>query len=281
MSNWDSNWWDTRLKKFTWFARAGATVYTLTMLYKRFTITFDSGKTVPAIQIPLASEPDGLDDLLGLPACQGTVAVVGGAVGFDAPEYEPQRQAAFRILQGVAALAVRKKLVLVDGGTPYGVMRLLGRACSELEVDPPPLVGVAPLGQVRWPGCSPGLCGETELDAFHSAFVLVETDQWGAEAEMLAAVAHKLAPGRPTVELLINGGGVTRQDAAAFLRRGGNLVVLEGSGRFADELAAVVRAGHGSDPGLAALLSSGRIHVKPLNNPTARFVTWLENLAGW
>jgi hypothetical protein len=251
------------------------------MPYKRLTITFDSDKAVPALQVPLASEPAGLADLLDLPPCQGAIAVVGGAAKFDAPEYNRQRQATLQILQEVVALAARKKLLFVDGGTPYGVMRLLARACSAQEADSPPLIGVAPLGQVWWPGCSPDLCGETDLDAYHSVFVLVETDRWGAESNMLAAVAYELASGRPTVELLVNGGDATRRDVDAFLCRGGDLIVLEGSGRFADELAAAVRAGHTDDPPIQALLSSGRIHVKPLSTPPAEFVTWLENLAGW
>lgn len=253
------------------------------MLYKRFTITFDSRETVPAIQVPLASEPEGegLSGLLGLPSCRGAVAVVGGAEKFDAPEYEYQRQAAFQLLREVAALAVREKLVFVDGGTPYGVMRLLGRACVELGGDSPPLVGVAPMGLVRWPGCLPGTCGETDLDANHNAFVLVEADQWGAESDMLAAVATSLSSDLPAVELLINGGDIARRDADAFLRRGGNLVVLEGSGRFADRLAEAVRAGHSDDPKIVALLTSRRLHVKPVDTPPIEFVSWLEKLAGW
>jgi hypothetical protein len=251
------------------------------MLYKRFTITFDSGKTAPAIQIPLASEPEGLADLLGLPTCRGAIAVVGGAEKFDAPEYEYQRQAAFQILREVVALGVREKLVFVDGGTPYGVMRLLGQACAEQDAAPPPLVGVAPLGLVRWPDCLSGTCGETDLDATHSAFVLVEADQWGAEADLLAAVAYNLSTDRPAVELLINGGEVARRDADVFLRRGGNLVVLEGSGRFADQLAEAVRAGHSDDPEIETLLASRRLHVKPVDTPPIEFVFWLEKLAGW
>jgi hypothetical protein len=251
------------------------------MLYKRFTITFDSGKTVPAIQVPLASEPEGLADLLSLPPCRGAIAVVGGAEKFDAPEYERQRQAAYQILREAAVLAVRERLVFVDGGTPYGAMRLLGRACSELGADSPPLVGVAPLGLVRWPGCSADTCGETDLDATHSAFVLVEADQWGAEVDMLAAVAYSLSSDRPAVELLINGGDVARRDVDVFLRSGGNLVVLEGSGRFADQLAEAVRAGHSDDPEIEALLTSGRLHVKPVDTPPIEFAAWLKKLAGW
>ncbi|MEJ2148955.1 MAG: hypothetical protein P8Z40_05690 [Chloroflexota bacterium] len=251
------------------------------MLYKRFTIPFDSGKRALAIQVPLAFEPEGLAGLLNLTAYRGAVAVVGGAEKFDTPEYARQRQAAFQILREVAALAARENLVFIDGGTPYGAVRLLARACSELGSDSPPLVGVAPLGLVRWPGCSPGSCGETDLDATHSAFILVEADRWGAESDMLAAVAYSLSSGRPAVELLINGGDVARRDADAFLRRGGNLVVLEGSGRFADQLAGAVRAGYSDDPGIQVQLTSGRLHVKSVDTPPLEFVAWLEKLAGW
>jgi hypothetical protein len=251
------------------------------MLYKRFTITFDSGKTVPVVQIPLTSEPEGLADLLGLSPCQGTIAVVGGAAKFDGLEYERQRRAVYQILYEVVAFAARKKLAFVDGGTPYGVMGILARACLEQGATPPPLIGVAPLGRVRWPGCPPSSCGETDLDAVHNAFVLVETDHWGAESDMLAAVAYNLAASHPSVEMLINGGDVTRKDVDAFLRRGGELVVLEGSGRFADELAMAVRADHSDDPEVLALLLSKRIHIKPLSIPPLAFVSWLEKLTGW
>jgi hypothetical protein len=242
-----------------------------------FTLKLEGGATARAVRMAPQADLAGLAGALALPPTQGAIAVVGGARGFDAPEFEALRRDAGRLLAELAAFAAGKRLAVVDGGTPYGVMRLLGQARAA-RGGGFPLVGVAPLGRVTWADRPAGQGGETSLDANHSAFVLVDADGWGDEADTLAAVAHALGGGQPALEILVNGGQVSRHDTRAFLRRGGALVTVEGSGRFADELARALKQGYSGDETVQATLDTGRVHAFALDSPPGAFAARLEAL---
>ncbi len=250
------------------------------MQLKRFTITFEGGATAPAVRVARGADLSELRDALALPPSKGTVAVVGGAQGLGAPEYAGGRRALRGMLSELAELAIASRLTLVDGGTASGIMQLLGEARAS-QSDDFPLVGVAPLGRATWADRPPSDGGEALLDANHCAFVLVESDEWGGESETLADVAHTLAEGQPTLEILINGGEIAQHDAAAYLRRGGQLVVVEGSGRFADELAGAMKGSPSDNPIIQEILATGRVHVLPLDRAPGTFKRYLTDLAGW
>jgi hypothetical protein len=247
------------------------------MSWQTFTLTLAGGATARAVQIAPEADLAGLAEALALPPMQGTIAVVGGAKGFDAPEFDGARRDVDRLLAELADFAAEKKLAVIDGGTPYGVMRLLGQA-RVARGGGFPLVGVAPLGRVTWADRPKGEGGETPLEANHSAFVLVKADKWGDEAETLAAVAHALGDGQPTLEILVNGGEVSRHDTWAYLRRGGALITLQGSGRFADELALALKQGHSGDETVQATLDTGRVHAFALDSVAGAFAARLESL---
>jgi hypothetical protein len=250
------------------------------MKLRQFTVTLEGGAAVPAVRVARGADLSGLRGALALPPCRGTVAVVGGAQGLSAPEYEEVRRMLRRLLAELAELAIASRLTVVDGGTAFGIMKLLGEARA-LQSDDFPLIGVAPLGRVTWADRPPAEGGEAPLDANHGAFVLVESDEWGGEAETLAEAAHTLAEGQPSIEILINGGEIAPHDAAAYLRLGGRLVVVEGSGRFADELISVMK-GHPSDsPIIQEILATGRVFPFSLDSAPGTFKHYLKNLAGW
>ena len=245
-----------------------------------FTLTLDNGVTAPAVRVPPGGDLSGLAGALALPTCCGAVALLGGASRFDVPEYRGIRAQVSRLLAELADLAASRGVLIIDGGTPFGVMRLIGQARAD-QGGGFPLVGVAPAGQVTWAGLSSGAGGETALDVNHSAFVLVEADNWGDEGGTLVAAAYTLAGDHPVLGILINGGDIARWDVWVYLQRGGKLVVIEGSGRFADAVAAAVREGRSDDPMMQTVLATGRVHLFPLSSPSGAFAPWLRRLASW
>jgi hypothetical protein len=79
------------------------------------------------------------------------------------------------------------------------------------------------------------------LEPNHSYFVLVESNEWGGETGKMLELAR--AFNAPTVAILVNGGTIAADEALQSVRNGWPLLVIEGSGRFADELSAAIRDG--------------------------------------
>ncbi|WP_127506970.1 hypothetical protein [Actinoplanes solisilvae] len=167
---------------------------------------------------------------LGLGAPRPVLVLVGGAGGLTGSA------SSGAVLTDVIAPAVRAHAAAaVDGGTDSGVMRLLGRAAEGF-----PLVGVAALDTVTYPGHTHNpIADAAPLEPHHTHFVLArEGRAWGDEAPYLAAAATALAAGRPSVTVLINGGELTLNDAEHSLAEGRPVLVLSGTGRAADRIAA-------------------------------------------
>lgn len=182
------------------------------------------------------TSPDvGEDELLAaldLPPARGTL-VLNGSAGVLESGVARDLSAAFGD-DGLAGTASRERLTTVTGGTDAGIFSVLGRAMADRSA---PLVGVAPLGRVSWPG-RPAGAGLIALEPHHSHFVLVEGDEWGDETATLLALSQALSRSGPSVAVICGGGPVTRREVLGHVRDGRPLVVLAGTGRVADELAA-------------------------------------------
>lgn len=149
---------------------------------------------------------------------------------------------------------------VVDGGTNSGVMRLIGELRDEVS-GAFRLVGVLPAGALerttregRAITLAPG----------HPEIILVPGSEFGDETDWLFAAADHLGAGAaPT--LVVNGGRLTLEEARLRLTDGKRVVVVEGSGRAADELAAD-----------EALRTSGRLRVIPLTADAGGLAAALE-----
>jgi TRPM family ion channel len=206
----------------------------------------------PATRIVFVERSDGLGaglDALGLRRGRPVVVLVGGAGGMA----EGDRVLAGEVVRrSVFPLLDRLGAVVVDGGTDAGVMRVAGRARAACG-GRFPLVGVVARGTVAAPG-SAGPDAEV-LEPFHTHVVLVPGSEWGDESPWLAEVASAIADGAPTVTLVVNGGAVTYDDIARSLGVGRPVVVLGGTGRAADEIAAAA-AGRAVDARAAQVAAS-------------------------
>ncbi|GIF20448.1 hypothetical protein BJ973_001648 [Actinoplanes tereljensis] len=184
----------------------------------------------------VAVRPAGLADLaatigtLGLSRPRPVVAVVGGAGLMDDDDLTD-------LFAHLIATAISEMgAVAVDGGTDAGVMRMLGRS-RESESRAFPLVGVAALGTVIFPG-NPGGAEAVPLEPHHSHFVLVPGADFGDEAPYLARTATLLAGGAPSATILVNGGEIAFEDCLLSVAEHRPVLVLGGTGRTADRIAA-------------------------------------------
>jgi hypothetical protein len=152
--------------------------------------------------------------------------------------------------RSVFPLLERFDAVVVDGGTDSGVMRVVGRARAE-GGDGFPLVGVVARGTV---GDDLGA-----LEPFHTHVLLVPGSEWGDESPWLVDAASVLAEGAPTVTLVVNGGEITYDDIRRSLDAGRPVVVLAGTGRAADAVAA-------ASAGLASNTHAELVAASPLTS---------------
>ena len=165
------------------------------------------------------------------------------------------------VLAAVETVA-RSRAVIVTGGTDAGVFHLLRMAIAVAPSSPAAVVGVAPDGLISTDD-GPASPDRIDVDPGLTALVRVKGEQWGDETPMLSRVVTEVAvPGRAAV-LLLGGGDGTRVEVKEHLRQRRPIVVVGGSGRLADEIAAGT-AGR-DDEELGALLAGGDVRVVPLS----------------
>lgn len=183
-------------------------------------------------------EPVELDAALaavGLTDPRPVLVLVGGAANLS----EAVAPALLTLFERIAPELDALGAAVIDGGTAFGVMALMGRARLSTGARFP-LIGIAPQGAVAIDTGKPdqpsGKDGKARLDPNHTHFMLVPGDGWGEESPWISAVADRLARGRGTLMLVAAGGEITRLDVMHRLRTGGRVLVLAGSGGTADRL---------------------------------------------
>ena len=200
-------------------------------------------------------------DAAGLPRGCPVLVLVGGAGGMADHHLEMVR---FALREGVLPALDERGAVVVDGGTDSGVMQAIGQVRAAAAAGFP-LIGVAAEGTVVVAGGASAGRDAAEIDAHHTHAVLVPGTEWGDESPWLAEVADVIAAGRPSVTVLVNGGEIAYDDALGSLARRRPVVVLAGTGRTADAIAAA-RAGRDADARAVRVAGSELTRVVPIED---------------
>lgn len=235
-------------------------------MQRPFTIRLDPEEPSRAVYVSQDEDPRRVIDLLKIGKTpRAAIFITGGAAEMTEQDKKHTRQI---FEEGIAPFANKHQIAVLDGGTQYGVIEMMARARQKAN-HTFPLIGIAPYKVVDYPGKRPR--GGDILCPGHSHFVLVSGDDYGAESEMMVYLTHTLAGGVkkeaarkfPAVGIVINGGKITRQEAylASTKALAMPLIVLEGSGRFADELATAKRTGQTSQALLRSIISRADIEI--------------------
>ncbi|NJN01793.1 MAG: hypothetical protein HC873_09145 [Leptolyngbyaceae cyanobacterium SL_1_1] len=199
---------------------------------------------------------------LGLPQHRRTLVLVGGASKISQADFSRLQTLFVEVL---APLAERLDMVVVDGGTDAGVMKLMGNARTQ-TAGSFPLVGVAPVGLVSLPAKPSSQADAAPIEPHHTHCLLIPGSEWGDESPWIARTATAIAGDMPSVTILINGGGVTWKDAACSLEENRPIIVISGSGRTADVIAAALRGEPVGDERATALVDSGLLQAVDLDS---------------
>ena len=243
-------------------------------MIESFEITLRGGASAAAVRVERPEQLAEVAQTLSRRGAQASLVVIGGADGMSSGDLRRLRPLFGGVL---ATLAWRLGAAVLDGGTDTGVMRLMGRARAATGYDFP-LVGVVASALAVLPG-RPARPEEAELEPNHTHFVLVPGDSWGDEGPWLARLGELIGDGGRSATLLVNGGEISRREVEQSVERGRPVVVLAGSGRTADALAAAA-AGRSPDEASQRIAATGLI--RPVDLRDRNGLTWLldDLLAG-
>ena len=234
-------------------------------------LKFLNGHSAQALSLSDQQTPVQALETMGLSLPQPTLVVIGGA-SFMSPESLEQLQTVFD--QVLAPLAQELSLTVLDGGTDAGVIRMMGRARSQVG-GCFPLIGVVPQWKAKLPHNN-GLSSISddsrhELEPHHTNFFLIPGQDWGSESPWLADLATHISAGQPALTILINGGKVALIDLKANLAAGRPTLVMAGSGRLADEVATAMQGAAEAKPPLLELVQgyqpSGKLELISFDMP--------------
>ena len=157
-------------------------------------------------------------------------------------------------LQAAGKAALAANAVAVDGGTAAGGMQLFNHALAAQDF-PGAYVGFLPAFSAQ----TKEAVNTAKLGDYHSHFVLVEGEQYGDERRPMFAFIQALSAHAPAVGLVVNGGKRALAEVQTAVQLGYPLVVLQGSGRLADQLwqAAAMPQSASHTPEITALIQTG------------------------
>lgn len=236
--------------------------------YSSFMIRFDEGRYTPAVIIPPKGNVKIVVEKFGLRTPRHVLFLSGGA-GLMSVDDMDKTYGLFN--DCVAPFAEQRDMIVIDGGTDSGVMKMLGEI-REANGYHFPLVGIAPRLKVSYPSFD-NPDAEAALQRGHSHFVLIESNDWGAESQTIVDLTRAIAGGeRQMMGMLVNGGQIAEQDIYLATSNPQDkareipILVLEGSGRKADEVSMAYKSGFTSSKLIRAIIKGGDIRIAHLGD---------------
>lgn len=217
-------------------------------------IIFSNQNQALGISICHQQEIPSAIEALKLPSPRPVIVWIGGAGSLTAYYVG----AVCKVAHTVAQIAQKTNAVIVDGATEAGVMAVMGQVYDR-EKYRFPLIGVVARQLVDWSNVpqkqqrhlmekmqltiksllvrSAGDPGN--LDPYHTHFFFVPGKRWGAESGWISDIATQISGHCPSVTILSNArpGGICVQDVEYSLHAGRPVLVMQGTGGWADELA--------------------------------------------
>ncbi|RME50588.1 MAG: DUF4231 domain-containing protein [Caldilineae bacterium] len=259
-----------------------------------YDIEFDNGNVARYLRAPKGAAAKEIVEALKIKKPSAVLTVIGGAKGLDG---DARLQLRSLFSRGVARAVYERACLVVTGGTDFGIMQMMGQGIADRGRSAP-CIGVVPSELVQVPGGPPPTEDRhhVPLEPHHSHFVLVEGENWGDETETMYRLVRHLAEGVPSVSILANGGRVAKKELLYCVRQQRPVIVLEGSGRLADEVAALWKAHQqakkgeadpetqtlldrlGKDPDMQEIIEEGKITLFPVTEKPARLESLIHKL---
>lgn len=250
-------------------------------------ILFENGNEAKVAFAQANTATDILIKELRLSLPKVLIIVIGGAGNLD----QKLKNRLSQLYRSIAKTAAASEALIIDGGTQAGVMAMMGEAVAT-NGHKTPLVGVSPAGKVSYPG-NISLDG-TPLEPNHTHFVLVEGHEWGNETPTLFDLVRHLTRNTsangadaahieqtnntgnasiPVLAVLSGGGNIAKQEVLRVVRQNIPLLVVEGSGGYADEISAAYEQKDQvlNDPILGEVIADGKLYFHFVDDAVQKF----------
>ena len=241
-------------------------------------ISFPNGNRALAVVPPLDAPVTALVHALGIAQPRSLIMIAGGAAQMNERDHANLERL---FSDGIAHFAATRQSLVIDGGTQSGVMELMGQGVAQ-QTTRPTLLGISPAENVIYPGKTPAetISEQTPLDPNHSHFVLVDANEWGCETETMYALAEVYSQSCPAVAILVNGGAIAKNEVLYNVRQGRPIIVIEGSGRLAEQIVEALRNAStlDSDLDLTEIINKGKLHVFPITGSTVELEQLIQRL---
>ena len=251
-------------------------------MIKKKEIKFPNGNRAQLVRPAAGTPAADILKKLGIEQPEALIMIIGGADNVD----ESLNLLLVQLFsRGIARTAAETGAMIIDGGTKAGVMELMGLGVAD-RGGRSILLGVAPAGRVTYPrGPKEGSIPDgAPLDPNHSHFVLADCDKWGCEDTVMFELAQALAQRTPVVTILVNGGEHSKNEVLKSIRQGWPLIIIEKTGRLADEIAAFWKEKVETkkdpcieDPVMAEIIADGNIQLFPLDCPLEKMDTLIHD----
>jgi len=245
-----------------------------------FIIRFSEEQYSPALRIDTEEDAQIIINTFGLLHPRPALFITGGASRMTEEDVQRTREI---MNDGIAHFAEQHNLTVIDGGTEAGVMQMIGEA-RKMHQYKFPLIGCAPYYKVTYPGSEVIEGADAPLQAGHSHFVLVNSHEWGGESQTIVNLTRAIAARqRPMIGVLINGGAIAERDVYYATALGDNripILVLDGSGRTADNISTAFKTQQTDNKLIRAIIKGGDIRLAPLDEGVPAFLKQLQKHFG-
>jgi len=224
-----------------------------------------TGSPVSILLTPRKTRGDAILAALNVPRPRAVVVLNGGTDEL-APDIASQLGRALQ--EGLARVVIDDAITVVSGGTDAGVFALFGKGLDPRATAP--CIGVAPAALIESSVGAPSVGNRVSLEPHHTHFVLVEGDQWGDETKTMLSLVEALAEKARSVAILAGGGPIAKREVLEHVRQGREVILLEGSGRLADDLADVASGRAAAQDSETTEIGKGRLTVFDIRQPSSK-----------
>lgn len=194
------------------------------------TLQFGNGKQAKILEVLPGAKPEDAITHLGLPPYRALIVVHSGAAGMEHTYLEKLRNL---LADGLVKFAHDHNVLLIDGATDAGAATIIGETRAKRNFTFP-LLGITVSGGITYPGGPRPGHERFPLEENHTHFLILRSAEFGDESGLIVGAATVF--NIPRVAVIINGGDIVKEEALMHAKQGTPLIVLKGSGRFADEV---------------------------------------------